>query len=317
MKVLITGSSGFIGTNLVDRLFNEGHDCRLIDILSPRVKRHLGSFREVDIRDFNALEEVYFDFCPEIIFHLAARTDLNGKSLSDYDANVAGVDNICRLLLDDRVDCVGIFVSSMLVCSAGHIPKDSTDFCPPNLYGESKVLGEKIVRSLLDGNVDYRILRPTSIWGPWFGEPYRFFFQHILDRRFFKINGVQGVKTYGFIDNAVSQIIASVDSYYTSSTVYYLGDKTPMGVNDWADRITNILGRRKCVTLPYKLVKLIAILGDLVGLIGISFPLTSFRLQNMSTNNIIPPEFLVGIESSSVGLDDGIAKTVRWLQNEN
>ena len=313
MKILITGSSGFIGTNLANRLIHSGHDCRLIDLKSPKVQSHSRLYRKVDIREFSAIKDVYFDFSPEIIFHLAARTDLSGKAISDYDTNVAGVDNICRLLLDDRVNCVGVFLSSMLVCRVGDIPAGVNDYSPPNLYGESKMLGERIVRSTLDGVVDYRILRPTSIWGPWFDEPYRFFFQRVLDRRFFKIKGVAGMKTFGFVDNTVNQIIASTGSGYNSNEVYYLGDDMPLSINTWADGITGVLGKPKSIALPYVIAKGGAILGDFLGLIGISFPLTSFRLRNISTNNVIPSRLLISVDGPPVGLDEGIKITVRWL----
>ena len=40
-----------------------------------------------------------------------------------------------------------LFTSSLLVCENGYIPNSDDDYCPPNLYGESKVIGEKIVKS--------------------------------------------------------------------------------------------------------------------------------------------------------------------------
>ena len=50
---------------------------------------------------------------------------------------------------------------------------------PPNLYGESKVIGEKLVQES-EINCDWVIVRPTSIWGPWFEHSSDFF--KVIDR---------------------------------------------------------------------------------------------------------------------------------------
>ena len=58
-----------------------------------------------------------------------------------------------------------IIASSMLVCELGYSPKNFNDYKPNTLYGESKVLTEKIVKKFKNS---WTIVRPTSIWGPWF-----------------------------------------------------------------------------------------------------------------------------------------------------
>ena len=73
----------------------------------------------------------------------------------------------------------------------GYQPDSDTDYCPTTAYGASKALGEEAVRAAqLD--VPWVIVRPTSIWGPWFDIPYRTFFDSIQHGRFFRIDSAPG-----------------------------------------------------------------------------------------------------------------------------
>ena len=145
MKILITGGSGFIGTNVVQFYLDKGEEVLSIDCISPKKDAHQKFFSNVDLEDEVTLEKVIIDFNPDYIIHLAARTDLDGKSLDDYSANTKGVENILKI----AYKCSGLkkilITSSMLVCHAGYYPKDQFDYAPTTLYGESKVKTEEIV----------------------------------------------------------------------------------------------------------------------------------------------------------------------------
>ena len=67
-----------------------------------------------------------------------------------------------------------IFASSLLVCQVGYIPDSFDEYCPSTPYGISKMKGETFKRSC--SSVDWVIVRPISIWGPWNHEPYLQFF---------------------------------------------------------------------------------------------------------------------------------------------
>ena len=120
------------------------------------------------------------EFQPEYIIHLAARTDLNGKSVSDYSANIEGVENMVKISNSLASLKRVIYASSRLVCKIGYQPKSYNDFCPTTFYGESKMIGEMIVRNYTKSFYSWSIVRPTSIWGPWFDVPYRNFSMQLL-----------------------------------------------------------------------------------------------------------------------------------------
>ena len=97
MKVVITGGSGFIGTNLLQSLIEKKFEVINIDINPPQNKKHSSFWKKVDITNYTSLEKVLLGCDPDYIVHLAARTDLDGKTLSDYSANTIGVANILKI----------------------------------------------------------------------------------------------------------------------------------------------------------------------------------------------------------------------------
>lgn len=315
MKVLVTGGSGFIGINLI-KYFLQRKDIELLNIdikLSPLVE--INNITEIcDICDKHKLLTIISKFNPDYIVHLAARTDLDGKTLEDYSANTIGVRNLVEIALTLPNLKKILITSSMLVCKAGYQPVSQEDYCPTTLYGQSKVLTEQITRKA-DLKCDWVFLRPTSIWGPWFNVPYRNFFDMIKARRYFHIGHNSCTKTYGFVGNAVYQIIAILFSDTTDNPnkVYYLGDE-PTNIEEWANEIATFESIH-IPRLPFVIFRFAALFGDLLKFIGIKFPMTSFRLHNMTTDNIINlsnTDLIAPLRPYS--RIEGIEQTLDWLK---
>jgi nucleoside-diphosphate-sugar epimerase len=316
LKILITGGSGFIGSNLLQYYIDKGYVAINIDKSQPRRIEYIKNWREINLLDYESLESEIFNFLPDFVIHLAARTDLNGKVLSSYDANTIGTLNLIRVLNKIKSVKRVIFTSSMLVCTPGYKPQSTLDYSPSTLYGESKVIMEK---NILESSHSYEwaIVRPTSIWGPWFSEPYRNFFEMIIKKRYFHFGKKSSTKTFGFIENIVYQIdsilLASSETF--DRNIFYLGDYEPSNINDWSNEIANELGIT-IKTIPYQLIKIAAFFGDLLKLFGVNFQMTSYRLKNMITDNIIDlsntKKIAPNLPFSRV---NGIKKTLIWLRN--
>lgn len=286
-KILITGGSGFIGTNLINYLLNNKQYIILsIDIKQPKVESHRSIWKQVDICNSDLVKKTIQEFQPDYAIHLAARTDLRGKDLKEYDANMGGVSNILNALEQISNLKRVIFASSMYVCEPGYMPKDFEDYAPHTLYGESKVETEKRIKEK-NPNYIWSIVRPTSIWGPWFGEPYDKFFRIVLNRMYFHMGKRACKKTYGYIDNAIYQIMSILQApeEKVMRKVFYLGDYEPYDITEWADEIAKCAGI-KIPNIPYLLFVIAGWFGDILKIIGITFPMTSFRLKNMTTNNV-------------------------------
>src|SRR5918998_5023308 len=89
MRTLVTGGSGFIGSNLVDGLLERGDEVTVLDDLSTGRRENLdgaiaagADLVELDIRDAEAVSDLVGRVSPEVIFHLAAQIDVR-KSAAD------------------------------------------------------------------------------------------------------------------------------------------------------------------------------------------------------------------------------------------
>lgn len=315
--VLVTGGSGFIGTNVVELLLKNKVNVVNFDITPPRNAVHNDYYLNVDITDYACLKEAFNHLKPTVVIHLAARTDLNGLKVDDYLANTLGVDNVCKVIKEsDGVDKV-IFASSMLVCKAGYHPVDNFDYCPSTVYGESKVIGEKIVQSYKTDLPGHVVVRPTSIWGPWFSEPYIKFFDMVLSGRYVNPGDRSCTKTYGFVFNAVNQIISLLDSGFEKGEVFYLGDAKPINITKWADEISMQAGGRRIATVPFFVFRVAALCGDVLQLFGIKFPVTSFRLKNMTTDYVIHENKIPKVkEMYMVNFKEGVKETLSWMKDK-
>jgi UDP-glucose 4-epimerase len=96
MHALVTGGAGFIGSNLVDALLVADHTVAVVDNLTTGKQANVNPaarLHEVDVRDEDAVDRVLGQHPPDVVFHLAAQTDVR-KSVSapafDAGVNVGG-----------------------------------------------------------------------------------------------------------------------------------------------------------------------------------------------------------------------------------
>ena len=291
-----------------------------IDISPPKILEHQHHWKFVDMRDAESLTDALIKFQPTHILHLAAMTGMDILDMSFFDANTKGVKNLIHAT--KKIDSLQriLFTSSLLVCPNGHVPSSDTEYDPPNLYGESKVIGEKLIReSKMD--CSWVIVRPTSIWGPWFGHSYRTFFQ-VVDRGLFIQPGAKKiVKPHSFVGNTVymmQNLLFHPDQQVDGET-YYLGDYPEHSIQEWADIIRLKSGRTgKTLVLPVAVLWVIAYFGDVLKKMGwYDPPLTTFRLMNLLTGSHYPIEKIQKIVGQlPYTIEDGVHQTLEWMRVE-
>ena len=122
-KILVTGGAGFIGSFLVDKLIEKGHDLTIFDNLTEQV--HHGKipsylnkkakFVNADLRNYEELKKYVLD--SEIIFNFAARVGV-GQSMyeiKDYcEVNQQGTANLLHVLANEEHDVKKVIVASSM-----------------------------------------------------------------------------------------------------------------------------------------------------------------------------------------------------------
>ena len=319
-RVLLTGSSGFIGTPLLRSLNRKGYDALGLDIRSSHNQSSKYDFIVCDILDLDKLRSIMVSYQPTIVIHLAARTDLNeNRSLQGYAVNIDGTKNLIKAIEDAGCVKRALFTSSQLVCRVGYIPKSDTDYRPSNLYGESKVLSEKIVRESNLPGVTWSLLRPTTIWGEGMSPHYQRFLRLVKQGRYVHIGKGPLNKSYGYIGNTVHQYLRFIEAKETDihRRTFYLADYRPLSLRQWVDSLAARFGAGKIKSMPVPIARVLAWAGDILNLMGFqNFPFNSFRLNNILTEYIFDlssTEKICGCLPYS--LSTGVEITVKWFDD--
>lgn len=174
MKVLVTGGAGFIGSHLVDRLIQEGHEVVVVDNLLTGKRRNLNKearFYKQDIQS-SRLERVFSRERPLLVMHLAAQVDLR-RSVEDpiFDAqvNILGTLNLL-------VQAVKYGTRKVIFASSGGAIYGEQDVFPApeshpirplSPYGISKLNGEQYLAYYQRvSGIQHVILRYSNVYGP-------------------------------------------------------------------------------------------------------------------------------------------------------
>ncbi|SVB37488.1 uncharacterized protein METZ01_LOCUS190342 [marine metagenome] len=173
-KILVTGGAGFIGSHIVDRLLNLGHEVTVVDNLSSGSIANLPaniSLHKKDISDQD-LSKVFEKETPEVVFHLAAQISVQDSMRNpskDAESNVLGSINVLE-------NCVRYNVEKVVYTSSGgamygdplYLPCDEDHPVNPlSHYGVSKFAVENYlhVHHVSDG-LNYTVLRLSNVYGP-------------------------------------------------------------------------------------------------------------------------------------------------------
>lgn len=287
MRVLVTGSSGFIGQHLVEALLGRGHDVMGLDRVPPKQTAAQGEFEQCDILDGRQLGLIVTSFAPDAVAHLAARTGVGEKiDRAGYATNIEGVQNLIRAIRATPSIRRVIFTSTLLVCRVGYRQKSDDDYMPNTPYGESKVEGEKIVRREDGGGVTWCITRPTGVWGPGISAHYQRFFKMIRRGVYFHVGRKPLLKSFGYVGNVAYQYcrLLEVPPEQVHRRTFYVGDFEPLALQTWADKLAEKFGARPIRTIPEGVARFAARFGDVINAVGLRrFPFNSFRLNNVLT----------------------------------
>jgi dTDP-4-dehydrorhamnose reductase len=160
MKLLVTGAAGMLGSALVPALNQRGGK-----VFATDLKPIDDEIEFLDVRDYKKIEESVNKIKPDMVLHLAAETDVDKCELEPEHAfltNTIGTQNVA--LACQKRNIVMVYISTIGVFYGDQFePYSEFDTPNPvNIYGRSKLEGEKIVQSLLQR---YYIVRAGWMMG--------------------------------------------------------------------------------------------------------------------------------------------------------
>lgn len=238
MRILVTGASGMLGTSLLPVLNEAGHTTLPTDIRFVDDK-----VRHLDVRDFGEMKIVADDFKPHLLIHLAAETDLEICQKNPdyaYQENYVGTQNACALCNELSIPMVYISTAGVF---DGRKSDPYTEFDEPNpinVYGASKLEGERIVRETVPKHFIVR-----AGWMVGGGERDKKFVSKIMKqlergaREIYAVDDRFGTPTYAPAFSRVLEKLLRTRYYGT----YHLVCRGRASRYDVAAEILRILGR--------------------------------------------------------------------------
>lgn len=304
-KVLVTGGSGFIGTNLVNELRSRGHKVIACDLLNHELQDYI----RCDVRNYRQLKRVFDTFGPfDYVYHLAAEYGRwNGEDHYEnlWETNVIGTKHMLRMQEKHKFKMVFFSSAEVYGDYTGQMDEDVMENNPikdtyqMNDYAISKWAGELMCLNSkkMFGTETVRV-RPVNCYGP--NEeytPYRgfvpkFIYHALHDMPYTVYQGHKRIIDY--VEDTCRTFANIVDNFIPGE-VYNVGSRPEWerDIKEISDIVLNTLGKDDSI-VTYKDAEPFT-----TQVKKIDF---SKCIRDLDHNPKISPE-------------EGIAKTIDWMQD--
>lgn len=283
MKVLVTGSAGFIGNNLTQRLLERGDEVIGIDNLNDYYDVSLKEARlskiadhknfteaRIDLENKQAVQELFSKHKPQRVVNLAAQAGVRYSLENPYayiDTNIMGFMNILEACRHNDVEHL-VYASSSSVYGANtNMPfsvHNNVDH-PVSLYAATKKSNELMAHTY---SHLYRIpttgLRFFTVYGPW-GRPdmalFLFTKNILADKPIDVFNYGNHRRDFTYIDDIVEGVIRTLDTIPVANDnwsgdhpdpatslapykLYNIGNNNPVELRHYIEVLENCLGKK-------------------------------------------------------------------------
>ena len=217
-KVLITGSSGFLGSNVADALYDKGYDIVLFD-KTPSPYKQKG-YKEI-LGDILKTEDINkaIKGC-QYIYHFAAQADINNSSndaTQTIQSNIIGTQNILEVARQNKIERV-LFASTIYVYSE-----------LGSFYRVSKQACEKMIEEYKrEFDLNYTILRFGSLYGPRaneFNAISDFLTQAMLHRKIIRRGDGEEVREYIHAKDAAELSVLALENDFENKHLIITGNQ--------------------------------------------------------------------------------------------
>lgn len=296
MKIILTGSTGFIGRNLISFLGGSGHQVENISLrnawrlpMEGDALIHLAG-KAHDIAE-SALDEEYY----------RVNTDLTTKLFDDFLAT-----NIRDFFYFSSVKAAADSVDSIL--DENVIPN------PKTVYGKSKLKAEEyLLLGKLPASKRLFIIRPCMIHGPGNKGNLNLLYKVVEKGIPWPLGSFENQRSFLSIDNLNFLLLTMLQNDKIPSGIYNFADDQPISTNELV-RIIAKTSRKKerLLKIPTNLISSVAKVGDILKL-----PLNSERLKKLTESYVVSNAKIkaqLKIEQLPFSAEEGLIKTIKSFQ---
>lgn len=296
MKVLITGGSGFIGSNLTHCLESK-----------------LYSFQKINLRNPNWKTEIVFQ--ATTIIHLAGKAhDLKNTSNPEeyFEINTKLTQELFDVFLVSNCRDFVYFSSVKAVTDIADKPLIEEILPhPETVFGLSKLQAEQYIsnKAIPKGKRVF-IIRPSMIHGPDNKGNLNLLHQLVSKGVPWPLGAFENQRSFCSIDNVCYVVNLILEREDIPSGVYNLADDEALSTNELIELIATTTNRKvRILNIPKKLIYTIAKIGDVLHL-----PLNTERLDKLTENFVVSNAKIktaLGIEKLPVSAKEGLVKTIK------
>ncbi len=275
MRIAVTGSAGFLGSHLVDRLLGLGHTVVGFDSLLYGARRNFEhhtsnrrfTFVEADVRDSEALGKACRG--ADVIVHLAAhKIPRYGGALDTLLVNTEGTRNVLDAARDGQRKVVLASTSDVYGKSPDLPFKEDGDLVLGSskvkrwAYATSKLFDEHLAFAYMDEyDLPVVALRFFGSYGPrhhlsWWGGPQSVFMSSVMNDEPMTIHGDgQQTRSFTYVSDTVDGIVRATLSHAADGEILNLGNNHEITILELAEtiyRLCDAPGRANLEFIPYK-----------------------------------------------------------------
>ncbi len=304
-KLLLTGSSGFVASNLYTALHQD------FELFGLDISKE-GKFPADRVFSWDKMRQL-----PEVdaIIHLAGKahdTSNTAEEAAYFDVNLGLTQKIFDHFLQSKATNF-IFFSSVKAVADTVDEEVLTEEAAPNpqtAYGKSKLVAEQYIlsKSIPDHKKVF-ILRPCMIHGPGNKGNLNLLYKVVQKGIPWPLGAFENRRSFASIVN-VSYVVRKLIEEPVPSGTYQVGDDDPLSTNELVKLIAESLGRKpKIWNLPKGLITSIASTGDIL-----RFPLNSERLKKLTESYVVSNEKIksvLKIDKMPVSASEGMMETLK------
>jgi UDP-glucose 4-epimerase len=320
MRILVTGGAGFIGSNLIDTLMEQGHEVTVLDNLSvgkvSNIERHLESdhfhFVNGSILDLSTLERLVRQ--ADLIYHLAAVVGVKyvvEDPLKGIITNVRGTENVLELAFKYWARTV-VASSSEIYGKSTQVPlgEDSDRLLGATTvnrwsYSDAKAIDEYFALAYAEKGLPVSVVRYFNAYGPrldpkGYGSVIaKFITQALRGDPLTVYDDGRQTRCFTYVGDAIEGTIRAATLRQAAGRVFNIGSNRETSINELAELILRLTGSVSRITyVPYS------------SAYGSDFEETRRRVPDVSR-----AREMLGFEAQT-DFEEGLQHTIAWFQEK-